>query len=114
MSVYDEICNILEANGFEKRRTGGMVRHSTGCRFSVRDISKYQTVAHFQRDYHYTLEDNRVFVLDMSDPAMKLRALASTAKFLPVEYLQNYLRDYTAMEKFEEAAIIRDEINSRK
>lgn len=59
-------------------------------------------------------EFNHVFTFDLNSPAAKLRALASTAKMLPDQYLRNYLRDYTAMEKFEEVAIIRDEINSRK
>lgn len=53
------------------------------------------------------------FVIDLSDPAMKLRGLASTAEFLPMEYLQNYLLDFIDMERFEEAAVIKKEIESR-
>lgn len=55
----------------------------------------------------------RTFVFNLNDPAMKLRGLASTAKMLPDQYLQNYLRDFTDMERYEEAAIIKKEIESR-
>lgn len=59
------------------------------------------------------IEFNRSFVIDLNNPALKLRALASTAKMLPDQYLQNYLRDFTDMEKYEEADVIKNEIESR-
>lgn len=52
--------------------------------------------------------------IDLNDPALKLRGLASTAKMLPLEYLNSWLTDFIEMEKYEESAIIRDEIQCRE
>lgn len=61
-----------------------------------------------------TNEFNSTFSFDMNDPKIKLAGLASTARHLPDEYLQNWLRDFTEMEKYEEADVIKKEIESRK
>lgn len=62
----------------------------------------------------YELDFNHTFTIDLNDPALKLRGLASTAKMLPLDYLNSWLTDFAEMEKYEEAAIIREELERRK
>lgn len=59
-------------------------------------------------------EFNHTFTIDMSDPAIQRWNLARTATSLPVDYLKNWLQDFIDMEKFEEADIIKKELEARK
>lgn len=59
-------------------------------------------------------QDNQTFFIDTSDREYRLMCLASTASFLPDDHLANWLIDFTDMEKYEEAGIIKKEIESRK
>lgn len=60
------------------------------------------------------LEVSGIFVVDLNNPALKLRSLASTAKFLPMEYLDSWLEGFVSMEQYEEAAVIKKEIDNRE
>lgn len=113
MNVLDAICEILRANGFENEPCG-MIRKQTGCEFSWGCLKKYNTVADFQLDWSYSMpEEMTTFIVYVNSKEVRLAALASKAKWLPVEYLENYIRDFIAMEKYEEADVIKKEIERR-
>ena len=57
--------------------------------------------------------DNTVFVIDTSSPEFRLSGLRSTASLLPLEHLEGWLAGFIEQEKFEEAEVIRKEIESR-
>lgn len=58
--------------------------------------------------------DNQVFVVDLDPVKFKLTSLEGTAGFLPVEYLESWLKGFIENEQFEEAAIIKKELEERK
>lgn len=61
------------------------------------------------------MEDDSKYILPIElDKKGQLDALRSTASIVPTVYLRNYIAGFVKDEMFEEACIIRDELNSRK